>query len=311
MDEQKFQLTVQGVDYAIDLVARGTPEQLIAFVADPEDFIQHRKETKIVVLDETALWLKCRGEEQVYQSAIEILKAAKRKSVRTACKLAETREAKEQAKDHFVNWCEVNLESKDDRDLLTQWYHSGGDKHRLTVVNMSQSDNWFDPTRPVEWGKDVLVLIVFCTEHVRAEDIDDDHKFNKDVTVETTDGPIEHKKGEFTRLLYPYIQWRKTGDNAEVFKKIRIWGQARAWADTQINIWLADLLHEVYHQCILLTDCLLSRWSKHAILAFWSNQIMLVPYAPDAGRSSKSQTPTSTDRSRPTFASSRARSSSI
>ena len=116
-------------------------------------------------------------------------------------------------------------ESKDDRDLLCQWYHSGGDKHRLTIVNISQSDNWFDPTRPVEWGKDVLVLIVFCTEHVRAEDIDDEHKFNKDVTVETTDGPIEHKKGEFTRLLYPYIQWRKVGDNAEVFKKIRIWGR--------------------------------------------------------------------------------------
>ena len=108
-DEQKFHLTVQGVDYAIDLVAIGTPEQLIAFVADPEDFIEHRKETKIVVLDETALWLKCRGEEQVYQSAIEILKAAKRRSVRTACKLAETKEAKDKAKDHFENWCEDNI----------------------------------------------------------------------------------------------------------------------------------------------------------------------------------------------------------
>ena len=282
-DEQKFALTAGGVDYAIDLVAKGSSEDLINLVADPEHFIENRKETVVVVLDETALWLKCRGEEQVYQSAIEILNAAKRRSVRKAAKKAESSVEKEAIQEEFKAWAEQNVENRDDRDMISQWYHSGGDKHRLTLVNISDVKNWFDPAREVKWGKDVLVLLVFCTEHVRAEDIGDDHKFNKRVVIETNEGPIIHEQGEFTRMLWPYIEWRKQGTNAEDYKEIRIWGQPSAWVDTQVNIWLADLLHETYKQALLLTDCLLSRWSELSLLAFWGNQIILVPYAPDSG----------------------------
>ena len=282
-DEQKFQLTAQGLDYAIDLVARGTAEELVLHVADPESFIANRKQTKFVVLDETALWLKCRGEELVYQCALEIERASKRRQVRRAAKRLENREAKEEIESDFREWCSQNIENPDDREILCQWYHSGGDKHRLTLVNISQVDNWWDPDLPVEWGKDVLVFLVFAAEHVRADDIDNDHRFNKTVTVETSDGPVTHEKGEFTRLLWPYIEWRKTNENDIKYKKLHIFGQPRAWVDTQVNIWLADLLHEVYGQAVLASDCLLSRWSQHSLLAFWSNQIMLVPYAPEAG----------------------------
>ena len=41
------------------------------FVHDPEDFMLHREDTVFVVLDETAVWLKLRGEEKVYVSAEE------------------------------------------------------------------------------------------------------------------------------------------------------------------------------------------------------------------------------------------------
>jgi len=282
-DGNKFELTTQGVDFAVYLVAKGTVQDLIIHVGDPEDFIENRKDTAFVVLDETALWLKCRGEEQVYQSATEVLNAAKRRNVKTACRKAETRQDKQDIQDTFKMWCVQNVTNPDDRDMIDQWYHAGGDKHRITLVNISQVEGWWNLDIPVTWGKKVEILLVFSSEHVRAEDINDDHRFNKTVTVETSEGPVTHQKGEFTRLLWPYIEWRKQGDNAEAFKYIRIWGQMCAWVDTQVNVWLADILNETFKQAVLMTDCLTSRWSPASLLGFWSNQVILVPYAPDSG----------------------------
>ena len=45
---------------------KGTAEELQIHVANPEDFTKHRENTVVIVLGETALWLKCRGAEQVY-----------------------------------------------------------------------------------------------------------------------------------------------------------------------------------------------------------------------------------------------------
>lgn len=55
-------------------------------------------------------------------------------------------------------------------DMVRGKYHAAGDKHRLTLVNMSYVKNWFMPNAQVEWGKPKCILLVFSSTHVRSED---------------------------------------------------------------------------------------------------------------------------------------------
>ena len=208
-DSIKFSLTVAGCDYMIYLVAKGTSEELAIHVQEPEDFIKNRARTKMLVPDETPLWLKRRGEEQVFQSAIEIQNVAQRRRVKRKLRAANVQSQKKGIQEDFENWLQAEVPNKEDRALLNQWYHSGGDRHRLTLVNISWVGNWWRIEMHVEWGEDVMVLLVFCQTHCRLEDIDDDHKFNKTVVLDTTDGKIVYNKGDFTRLLWGYVEWRR------------------------------------------------------------------------------------------------------
>ena len=282
-DKSRFILTAEGVDFALELALNATEEELQVHVADPAAFIKNRKNTVVIVLDETSLWLKCRGEEQVMISAAALFNAVKRRNIKAALRKAENMDAKKVLREDLDAWLEANVEDADTRDMIAQFYHSGGDKHRLTLVNISDVKHWLDEDKDVKWGKDVMVLLVFCDEHVRAEDIGDDHRFNKDVVVETSEGTRKHCKGEFTKCLWSYIEWRKKCLDPARYKHLRVWGQMSAWVDTQICVWLADLLGEVYGQGIVLSDCLGARWTQASVLAHWSNQMMLIPYAPDSG----------------------------
>ena len=58
----------------------GGPPCVCCVVANPEEFISRRKETVIVVIDETAIWLKLRGEEKIYISEAEVRSARARKA---------------------------------------------------------------------------------------------------------------------------------------------------------------------------------------------------------------------------------------
>ena len=55
-------------------------------------------------------------------------------------------------------------------DMVRGYYHTAGDKHRLTLVNLSYVKNWFKPKAQVEWGKPKCILLVFSSTHVRSED---------------------------------------------------------------------------------------------------------------------------------------------
>ena len=88
LDQEKFQLTDAGVDYAIWLVAKGSASDLELLVADPAEFIKNREDTYFVFLDETAVWLKVKGDEATYVSAKELLQAAKRAQVKACLKTA-------------------------------------------------------------------------------------------------------------------------------------------------------------------------------------------------------------------------------
>ena len=73
--EVKFRATADGLDYIIQVESDGTNSEaeLQLYVADPAEFQKIFKKTVIVVLDESALWLKLRGEEKVYHALAEIL----------------------------------------------------------------------------------------------------------------------------------------------------------------------------------------------------------------------------------------------
>ena len=65
MDE-KHLMTWATSDRFLHLACRGEVEELRVHVSRPEEFIENRKKTSIVVVDATALWLKLRGEERVF-----------------------------------------------------------------------------------------------------------------------------------------------------------------------------------------------------------------------------------------------------
>ena len=168
------------------------------------------------------------------------------------------------------------------QDMVNQYYHTGGDKHRLTLVNISKIEGWFDPARKPVPKKEVCILIVFCEYHAKLEDIDDSHRWIKDVTFPTPQGPVTFRKGEHTKCLYAYVECRKKSVDKSRFERLRIWGQKKAWCDTQVCVQISDMLKQLNDQCLVLCDCLGARWSKQSVFAHWSNEQIQVPYAPGA-----------------------------
>lgn len=164
--------------------------------------------------------------------------------------------------------------------MVGQFYHSGGDKHRLTVINISRIFKWFDTNAEPEPGKDFVVLLVFCEYHAKLEDIDDEHKWARDVEIPTCDGPVYFKKGQYTKLLHAYVETRKRSLDKSRFNSLRVWGQRKAWCDSQVCVQLSDLLFQEYGQALVICDCLGARWSSHSLLAHWGNQQILGAYAP-------------------------------
>ena len=64
-DYHKCTTSWMTMDYFVDMVSRGTPAELIDFVRDPASFIRNKINTMIVLMDQSALWLKLRGKERV------------------------------------------------------------------------------------------------------------------------------------------------------------------------------------------------------------------------------------------------------
>ena len=124
------------------------------------------------------------------------------------------------------------------------------------------------------------MLLVFCEYHAKLDDIDDKHKWNKDVELPTADGPVYHKKGECTKLLWAYVETRKRALDKSLYQTLRAWGQKGTWCDSQICVQLSDLLYSEYGPAMVICDCLGARWGSHSLLAHWGNQQALAPYAP-------------------------------
>ena len=74
----------------------------------------------------------------------EVFEADKRRKLRRAIKLkqeTETAQAIEAMIDEYL----AGAGDDETRDMISQFYQAGGDKHRLTRVNISAVKNWFQP----------------------------------------------------------------------------------------------------------------------------------------------------------------------
>ena len=133
VDEKKFIITCKGVDFAIWLVAKGTEEDLQPYVQGPELFIKLRDETWVIVVDETALWRKLRGEGKAMVSMAEVYAQERRRALRSRIRNRDKIENDESLEKEMEQY--MNEGNDKTRDMIRQFYHAGGDKHRPTFNN--------------------------------------------------------------------------------------------------------------------------------------------------------------------------------
>ena len=237
-DYLKAKATWETCDFFVDLVSRGEPDELIEFVSNPEEFWQRRKETSFVVMDQTALWLKLRGEEQVIASIEETEKAYKLKQLKKNYKKAQTDNTKLAANLDMTMFGEDNPEF---RDQCSAMYTTAGDKYRLTLINISGVEGWFDPEQTPRPVKKQCILLVPSSTHARLEYIDKEGKWNRDWGYKCSDGSERvFKEGESAKNLL--AGWRKARDEYEHEweTEVLVWGQPRAWTDELISTWVIE-----------------------------------------------------------------------
>ena len=224
LDPSRALLTFASCDRALWLVANGSTEDLRVFVANPEEFISRRKETVIVVIDETALWLKLRGEEKVYISETEVRSARARKAFK------KNRDA-----DALRVFLDENKNTKDQKDAV---YSSAGNKYRLTQVTISAVKHWFDVDRVPECHKPRQVLIAPCKKHCRLSDQNRDGTWARNVTYQNADGTwTTLDKGKSCEgHLDGYRAARDKFFNSSWTDVWEVMGQPRAWVDRQIAV---------------------------------------------------------------------------
>ena len=198
LDGQKAKLTWATADRFQHIVARGGAQELSLFVGDPEGFAEQRKQTSLVVVDATALWLKLRGEEKVYLHEFERQgKLSKAQVARLRKKFKETL-AEEDKKAYEAERDKFYESHPDEKQQVDQAYSSAGDKYRLTLINISAVEGWFDPTSAPTSAKKRSVLLVPCSRHCRVSDMNfEDDTWLRDVTYDRSDGTTEtFKAGE-------------------------------------------------------------------------------------------------------------------
>ena len=184
------------------LVSRGTPAELDKFVSSPETWSESRKETRVVVVDATALWLKLRGENKVLVSEDERRGHEARKRLSKAFKKLE-RHDPEQIQQFEEEKAKFFEDHSNQVEQVEASYSSAGDKYRITLINISAVEGWFDPSRDPKSVKGKSILLVPSKWHCRVSDMDiENGVWLRDVEYPTSEGEIrKFEKGTSTRGL--------------------------------------------------------------------------------------------------------------
>ena len=282
LDHKKALLSYESHDRGVWLVGRGSVEDLALFVRDPKDFVENRKDTVYVVLDETGLWLKLRGEEKVYISEREQIYKRDLKKLKATLKNARGQQRRRESTETLRKFVEdpanENIKTQVDAE-----YTTAGDKCRVTMVTISVVKHWWDPSKDVVCEKPKQLLLVPAAVHCRLKDMGQDEWINE-VRFERSDGTEFHVEPgtKIGRLLSAYRAARDTYEDKSWREELEVIGQPKAWADKQVCVWVSDHLVEMgYKQCLISCDCLGSRWSEPSVLRHFYNQQVLIPHAPD------------------------------
>ena len=163
-------MTWQTVDFFLELVSKGSTAELAEYVARPDEFDERRESTSFVVMDQTALWLKLRGEERVIACAEELDDAKCLRSNKQKLRGARGEENKQLVQELV----EVSIKNKCYRDEQVAQHTTAGDKYRLTLVNISGVEGGFNPRLQPRPRQKRGILIVPCSSHCKLEDIGKD-----------------------------------------------------------------------------------------------------------------------------------------
>ena len=169
---------------------------------------------------------------------------------------------------------------------MEQAYSSAGDKYKLTLINISAVEGWFDPSRQPKSAKKRSVLLVPCARHCKISDMNlEQGTWLRDVTYERSDGETEHfRAGELVGALMK--GWRNAllefsdEERARVFKAIDVWGQPRAWTDELIASWTIDFIKEQHGQSLVFADCLSAQWTESVTLRAWLQNVRVRAHGP-------------------------------
>ena len=283
LDFKKALLSFEGFDYGMWLVGKGSEERLAMFVRDPASFVANRKETVLVVIDETGIYLKLSGDEQVYVSERETLYKSQLQKLKNSLKKARGGEAREAALTKLKDF----TEDPANKNILRQTeglFTTAGDKSRMTHVTISAVKHLWDPSKEVVCEKPKQVLIVSARQHAQLKDMGVD-EWLREVRYEKTDGTEFHvdKGAKIGQLMSAYRGARDNYADNGWTDEVVIVGQPKAWTDAQVCKWVSDHLLETcgYKQCMVNCDCLGPRWSEQSLLQHFYNQQILVPLAPD------------------------------
>ena len=243
------------------MVSRGTPAELDKFVSSPETWAEGRKETRVVVVDATALWLKLRGEDKVLVSEDERRGHEARKRLSKAFKKLE-RNDPEQLKQFEEEKAKFFEDLSNQVGQIEASYSSAGDTYRVTLINFSAVENWFDPSRDPKSVKGKSILLVPSKWHCRVSDMDiENGVWLRDVEYPTSEGEIrQFEKGTSTRgLLGGWVQALKQlneDDQRGTLENLEIWGQPRAWTDELIAVWTVEFIRREHGRALVFADCL-------------------------------------------------------
>ncbi len=108
-------------------------------------------------MDQTALWLKLRGDERIVVSIEEKHTSLKLKNLKKQFKLAEEQHLKQSINDQLV---EFRSENPNFRSENAAVYSTAGDKYRLILINTSGVQGWFEPNSLPRPSKKMGILLV-------------------------------------------------------------------------------------------------------------------------------------------------------
>ena len=228
-DKALFLLGCATIDRAIWVARNGTMEQLGQLVRDPVAFRENLEKLPIYQFDQSALWIKLRGEEGQIVCETECIQDQESRNVEKWRQMANTAEQSQVAeviRDQILG-------DMDDRPRqLRGLFAQGGDKFRMTLITNMTLWGWFDPkcqkptSRPCKYG-----LIWKCDVLCCLNDITDEDTWARTHSVLMPDGTLHTRvAGTSTKgALRQWVRARRENPDHPFWPGHTVYGQQAAW----------------------------------------------------------------------------------